>query len=116
MGRFSEYVFWAFLQQIGLQIFLTRRMQHVFKNPMIVAAASSLLFAMMHFPNPILMGFTFIGGFFWCLLFQKRPNLYALALSHAWLAVIALYCFPMEWMHQLRFGPDYWTYIPPFHP
>jgi membrane protease YdiL (CAAX protease family) len=105
--RFAEYLVWAFLQQVGLQTFLTRRMQQVFRHPAAVAFASSVLFALIHLPNPLLMGFTLVGGMFWCLSFQKAPNLYALALSHAWLAVTALVCVPPAWMHQLRIGPDY---------
>ena len=105
--RFAEYLLWAFLQQVGLQTFLTRRMQQVFRHPAGVAFASAVLFALIHFPNPVLMGFTLIGGMYWSLSFQKTPNLYALALSHAWLAVTALVCVPPDWMHQLRIGPDY---------
>ena len=114
--RFSEYVFWAFLQQIGLQIFFTRRMQNIFKSPVVVSLITATVFAFIHFPNPALVLLTWVGGFFWCFSFQRTPNLYALAISHAWLAVMTLYCVPPYWLHQLRIGPDYWTYIQPLLP
>lgn len=112
MGRIFEYGFWSFLQQIGLQTFLTRRFEKIFPNPLIVCAASSTVFALIHFPNPVLMVLTWFGGFFWCWCFLKAPNLYALAVSHGWLAVMALYTMPVRWLHQLRVGPGYWTFHP----
>jgi len=110
MTRVSEYFFWAFLQQIGLQTFLTRRLRQVFRNPYLAAFASSSLFALIHLPNAALVIFTWVGGFFWALSFQRTPNLYALAVSHGWLAVVALYCVPTRWLHGLRIGPTYWNY------
>jgi hypothetical protein len=112
LTRFSEYIFWAFLQQIGLQIFLTRRVQNIFKSPVRVSLVAAAVFSSIHFPNLALMVLTWIGGFFWSLSFQRTPNLYAITISHAWLAVIALYTVPMHWMHQFRIGPEYWTYVP----
>jgi membrane protease YdiL (CAAX protease family) len=111
-GRVFEYVFWSFLQQIGLQTFLTRRFEKIFVNPLWVCAASSTVFALIHFPNPVLMVLTWVGGFFWTWCFLKTPNLYALAVSHGWLAVMAIYCVPVRWLHQLRVGPGYWTFNP----
>ncbi|OGR81549.1 MAG: hypothetical protein A3I11_00445 [Elusimicrobia bacterium RIFCSPLOWO2_02_FULL_39_32] len=108
--RVSEYVFWSFLQQIGLQVFLTRRLQNVFPQPLIIAVASGSIFSLIHFPNPALMILTGIGGIFWSYFFQKAPNLYLLALSHGWLAVMSLYCLPSAWLHHLRIGPTYWHF------
>ncbi|MBI3013023.1 MAG: CPBP family intramembrane metalloprotease [Elusimicrobia bacterium] len=108
--RFSEYIFWSFLQQIGLQIFLTRRAQRVTTNPWAVSGIAATVFSLIHFPNPALMLLTWLGGFFWSLTFQKTPNLYALSVSHGWLAVTSLYSIPPQWMHGLRIGPGYWTF------
>lgn len=110
LHRVSEYFFWAFLQQIGTQVFLTRRVHRVVKNEALAAFASASLFALIHFPNPALMAFTWIGGFFWSYAFLNVPNLYVLAFSQGWLAVVALHCVPPAWLHNLRIGPTFWTY------
>ena len=110
LTRFSEYVFWAFLQQIGLQTFFTYRVGKVISNPYKAAGVVAVVFSLLHFPNPVLMAFTLLGGFFWSLSYLKAPNLYALAVSHGWLAVLALHSVPRSWLHQLRIGPTYWSF------
>ncbi len=112
MMRVCEYVFWAFLQQIGIQTFLTRRVSRVLPKPIPAALLSATFFSLIHWPNPVLVLFCFIGGFFWCLSYIKAPNLYVIALSHGWLAVIALHAVPPAWLHGLRIGPTYFTFIP----
>jgi hypothetical protein len=109
-GRFVEYLGWAFLQQIGLQTFLTRRMQLLFQSPWLVSCAAAFAFSLIHLPNPVLVVLTFVAGIFWSWSFQRVPNLYVLAVSHAWLAVVTIYCLPRAWHHALRIGPSYWQY------
>ncbi len=112
MTRVFEYVFWAFLQEIGLQTFLTRRVHRALSKPFLAALVSTTLFSLIHFPNPVLMIFCFVGGFFWSYSYIKAPNLYLIALSHGWLAVVALHAVPPAWLHGLRIGPGYFTFIP----
>lgn len=108
--RVPEYCFWSFLQQIGLQTFLTYRIQKIFKNPIIVSATCATLFALLHWPNIALVLLSWSGGFFWSYSFQRTPNLYALSLSHGWLAVTSFYCLPPQWLHGLRIGPGYFSF------
>lgn len=110
LTRVSEYIFWAFLQQIGVQTFLTYRVGKVVRNKRLAALVSSSLFSLFHFPNPVLMVLSWAGGFFWCLSYLESPNLYAIALSHGWLAVVTLHSVPPSWLHRLRVGPSYWTF------
>ncbi len=110
LKRISEYIFWAFLQQIGIQTFLTYRVGKVIDQPKMAALVSASIFALFHFPNPVLMAFTWVSGYFWALSYLEAPNLYAIAISHGWLAVIALHSVPRAWLHSLRVGPTYWSY------
>lgn len=111
-SRFREsiwtYPLWGLAQQWALQSFVQRRLCETWHRRVPVAAASALLFGALHYPNPVLVAFTVVGGFVWCLLYQRHQNLFTLALSHGWLAAVALTSLPPAWIHGLRVGPEYW--------
>jgi membrane protease YdiL (CAAX protease family) len=95
---------WGLLQQYVLQAFINRRAQLVFgrgaKSIFLVAA----VFALLHLPNPWLMGATFLGGLIWAAVYQRAPNLYALALSHAFLTWALISTLPTDALRSLRVG------------
>lgn len=100
-------VLWGLLQQYVLQGFVNRRAMIVlgrgWKSILLVA----LIFAALHLPNLWLAAITFVGGGVWAAVYQRRPNLFALAVSHSLMTWVVISTFPPLALHHLRIGFGY---------
>ena len=102
----AEYFVWAVAQQFALQSVILRRLEDIgLRGSASLAAAT--LFSLVHTPNPGLLVLTFLGGLLWCSTFRRHPNIAAVALSHAILAVVIVSALPPEATGGYRIGPAY---------
>lgn len=104
----AYYFAWAIAQQFALQSVILRRLEDVGLGAGAPLAAAAL-FSLVHAPNPGLLILTFLGGLLWCSTFRRNPNIFAVALSHAVLAVVVVSVLPPAATGDYRIGPAYLT-------
>lgn len=100
---------WGFVQQYVLQGFINRRTQVVWGRGAVSVLLTALVFSALHFPNPWLMVITFVGGLIWAFVYQRAPNLFALALSHGVMTWFLVSTLPPTALNHLRIGFKYFA-------
>ena len=100
---------WALAQQYVLQGFMNRRAMisagRGWSSVLIVAA----LFAFLHLPNPWVMVITFVAGLIWAAIYQRVPNLFALAVTHSLMTWFVVSTLPPAALKHLRVGIGYFV-------
>jgi membrane protease YdiL (CAAX protease family) len=102
----AEYFAWAAAQQYALQSVILRRLEDAGLQRAAPLTAAAF-FSLVHAPNPGLMVLTFLGGLLWCSTFRRHPSIAAVALSHAFLAVVIASSLPTQVIGGYRIGPAY---------
>jgi len=104
------YVVWACNQQFVIQIFFLARLLRVMADSTLAAATAALLFAVAHFPSPILMAVSLVCGMAASLFFLRYRRLYPLAAAHAILGISIAVCVPAAVDHNMYVGLAYLNY------
>jgi hypothetical protein len=98
---------WALLQQYALQGYINRRAQIVVGAGWRSVVFVGVIFCLVHLPNPLLAGLTLAGGMIWAAVYQARPNIFALAISHSIASICIAWAIPLEFTNGLRVGFKY---------
>jgi hypothetical protein len=105
--RFILVPLWALFQQYALQGFINRRAQIVLGTGWKSILLVSVIFSALHLPNPMLTVLTLIGGFVWAAVYQRQPNLFALAISHTIASIVLALTLAQNLFLNLRVGFKY---------
>ncbi len=105
--RLWNYFAFCLLQQVALQSFLTNRLLAALPNALTASLVAGAIFAALHWPNPVLVPLTLLGGTTMCWLFAHERNIIPLAVGQAILGSLVWWAFPVAWHHAMRVGPGY---------
>ena len=98
---------WGLVQHYVLQGFINRRAQIIWGAGWLSVLVTAIIFSLLHLPNPTLMVATLIGGMIWAFIYQRAPNLFALALSHAAMSWMLVATLPESMLNHSRIGLKY---------
>lgn len=107
-NRLWTYFAFCVLQQVALNSLVHNRMLSLIRNQWTAAAMTGATFAACHWPNPVLVPLTFVGGAAMAWMFGRVRNIIPLAIGQAILGSLVWWAFPVAWHHHLRVGPGYY--------
>ena len=107
VGQLALGFGWGLAQQYVLQGFINRRAQLVLGKGWLSVLLVAAVFAALHLPNVWLVVATFTGGVVWAAVYQRAPNLFALAVSHSLMTWVIVSTLPPSALHHLRIGFKY---------
>lgn len=108
LPRLWRYFAFCLLQQVALNSLLHNRMLGLVRNEYVAAGLTGAIFSACHWPNPVLVPLTFVGGAAMAWLFGRQRNILPLAAGQALLGSLTWWAFPIAWHHHLRVGPIYY--------
>jgi hypothetical protein len=108
--HFFGYMAFCLVQQIGLNSLFTNRLLSAIDSRVQVSVLAGTIFALLHWPNPVLVPVTWLGGFLMSWLFAKERNILSLAIWQGVLGTVVWWAFPVAWHHAMRVGPGFYHF------
>jgi hypothetical protein len=110
--HFFGYMAFCLLQQVGLNSYLTNRLLGATGSAVRASLLAGTIFATLHWPNPVLIPLTFIGGSAMACFFARDRNIIPLAIGQGILGTLVWWAFPVAWHHGMRVGPGFYSFHP----
>lgn len=98
---------WGLIQQYVLQGFINRRAMIVLGRGWASVLIVASIFGLLHLPNLWVTTITFVGGLLWAAIYQRVPNLFALAITHSVMTWFIVSTLPPAALSHLRVGLRY---------
>ncbi|MFP4054731.1 MAG: CPBP family intramembrane glutamic endopeptidase [Phycisphaerae bacterium] len=105
-GSLLGYPLYAFAQLLVFLGFLPPRLRDLAVPRWQVALTAAVLFALVHWPNGLLMLGCFAGGILWAWVWQRKGSIVVAAVSMGCMAT-AYKLLPVDVTSNLRTGPIY---------
>ncbi|PYU10848.1 MAG: hypothetical protein DMG29_16790, partial [Acidobacteria bacterium] len=99
--RLWNYFAFCLLQEVALQSLLNNRLMALVENRWLSSLLAGAIFGALHWPNPVLVPVTFVGGVGMAWLFAQQRNIIPLAVGQAILGSLVWWVFPVSWHHGL---------------
>ncbi len=110
--HFLNYAAFCVFQQVALNSYLSNRLQYSLESRHWTAFVAAAVFAALHWPNPVLVPLTFVGGAAMSWLFLRERNILPLSAGQAVIGTLAWGAFPVIWHHGMRVGPGFYSFHP----
>jgi hypothetical protein len=106
----AGYFVWALFQQLILNGYFANLLSEMTTSRAAASFFAGGIFSLIHFPNPMLMAITLLGGVSASYVFigMKKRNLFVIALAHCLIAVTILRILPPSWHYSFVIGPGFW--------
>jgi hypothetical protein len=111
LDRLWAYFAFCVTQQIALNSLLTNRLVSLVTRVWLASGIAGAIFSAVHWPNPVLVPVTFVGGTAMAWMFVRERNILPLAAGQTVLGLLVSWAFPIAWHHMLRVGPGYYSHI-----
>lgn len=85
------YPLYGIAQQFALQVLVAKNLRSFISTPWVRAGVTGAIFSIAHFPNTPLMVLVAPAGLVFTLIYESRPNLWAVGLAHGLLGAMAYY-------------------------
>ncbi len=108
LKQFGGYFAFCLLQQLAMNSLVHNRMLSLLRNEWVAAGLTGAIFGACHWPNPVLVPLTFIGGTAMAWMFGRVRNIVPLAVGQAALGMLVGWAFPLGWHHHMRVGPGFY--------
>lgn len=108
-GRLWKYMAFCLFQQVALNSLVMNRLLALIGDRRIAGILAGLIFSGLHWPNPVLVPVTLVGGTAMAWMFARHRNILPLAFGQALLGSLVWWTFPIAWHHMLRVGPGYYS-------